>query len=84
MRPFLVKVMDKFSGSSSQRLELPWFLHEGVYDTRLWRVAHHYAAQARNCLDLSEVQAVALDEAASKRRHNYLTVFIDLEQKKNR
>ena len=54
----------------------------GVSDTRLWRVVHHYVAQALTRLDLSEVKAVALDETASKRRHNYVTVFIDLERKK--
>jgi transposase len=54
----------------------------GVSDTRLWRVVHYYVAQALTRLDLSEVKAVALDETASKRRHNYVTVFIDLDKKK--
>jgi transposase len=54
----------------------------GVSDTRLWRVVHYYVAQALSRLDLSEVKAVALDETASQRRHNYVTVFIDLDKKK--
>lgn len=54
----------------------------GVSDTRLWRVVHHYVGQALSGLDLSTVKAVALDETASKRRHNYVTVFIDLDRKK--
>ena len=53
----------------------------GISDTRLWRVVHYYGAQALTRLDLSGVRAVALDETACKRRHNYVTVFIDLDRK---
>ena len=53
----------------------------GISDTRLWRVVHYYVAQALARLDLSGVRAVALDETACKRRHNYVTVFIDLDRK---
>ena len=53
----------------------------GISDPRLWRVVHYYVAQAIARLDLSGVKAVALDETASKRRHNYVTVFIDLDRK---
>ena len=53
----------------------------GVSDKRLWRVVHYYVAQALSRLDLSGVKAVALDETACKRRHNYVTVFIDLDRK---
>lgn len=44
-------------------------------------MVHHYVAQALSRLDLSGVRAVALDETACKRRHNYVTVFIDLDRK---
>jgi len=53
----------------------------GISDTRLWRVVHYYVARALARLDLSGVKAVALDETACKRRHNYVTVFIDLDRK---
>ena len=53
----------------------------GVSDTRLWRVDHYYLAQALARLDFSGVKAVAMDETACKRRHNYVTVFIDLDRK---
>ncbi len=53
----------------------------GVTDKRLWRVVHFYVARALSRLDLSSVKAVALDETASKRGHNYVTVFIDLDKK---
>ena len=53
----------------------------GVTDKRLWRVVQHYVTKAISQLDLSSVKAVALDETASKRGHNYVTVFIDLDRK---
>lgn len=53
----------------------------GVSDTRLWRVVKYYVSRAVSRLDLSGLKAVALDETASKRRHNYVTVFIDLDKK---
>ncbi len=53
----------------------------GEHDTRLWRIVEHYVGQAVAELDLSNVKAVGLDETASKRGHNYVTVFIDMEKK---
>ena len=50
-----------------------------VTDKRLWRVLEFYVDRAIARLDLSGVQAVALDETAAKRGHEYVTVFIDLE-----
>ncbi|CAO0820246.1 hypothetical protein DFAR_1460002 [Desulfarculales bacterium] len=38
-------------------------------------------AQALSKMDLGGVKAVALNETASKRGHNYITVFIDLDRK---
>lgn len=54
--------------------------HIGVTDKRLWRVVHHYVAQALSQFDLSQLKAIGLDESASKRGHNYVTVFIDMER----
>ncbi|CAO0822339.1 hypothetical protein DFAR_2960008 [Desulfarculales bacterium] len=53
----------------------------GASDTRLWRVVQFSVAQAMSKMDLAGVKAVALDETASKRGHNYVTVFIDLNHK---
>ena len=53
-----------------------------ITDTRLWRIVHYYVAQAVAQFDLSQLKAVGLDETASKRGHNYVTVFIDMERKK--
>jgi transposase len=51
----------------------------GVTDKRLWRVLQFYVGQAIARLDLGHVEAVALDETAAKRGHDYVTVFIDLD-----
>ena len=48
------------------------------WDTRLWRVIHHYVEAARARLDHSNVTSVAFDETASRRGHNYVSLFVDL------
>lgn len=53
-----------------------------INDHRLWRIIEHYVAKAVAGFDLSSVQAVGLDETASKRGHNYVTVFIDMQRRK--
>lgn len=52
-----------------------------ITDKRLWRVVEHYVGQALAQLDLSGVQAIGLDETASKRGHNYVTIFIDMARR---
>lgn len=52
----------------------------GEHDTRLWRIVHHYVDEARERLDMTEVRRVGVDETASKRGHNYITLFVDLEE----
>lgn len=51
-----------------------------VNDKRLWRIVFHYVDKAVANLDVSGLKAVGLDETASKRRHNYVTVFADMEK----
>jgi transposase len=53
----------------------------GITDQRLWRIIEHYVGQAVARLDLGRLKAVGLDETASKRGHNYVTVFIDLDRR---
>jgi len=53
----------------------------GINDKRLWRIVQYYVAQALTELLLKDTHAFGLDETASKRGHNYVTVFIDLKRK---
>ncbi|CAO0821397.1 hypothetical protein DFAR_2310011 [Desulfarculales bacterium] len=50
----------------------------GASDTRLWRVVQFYVAQTLSKMDLGRVKAVAvaLDETASKKDRNYVTIFV--------
>ena len=49
------------------------------WDTRLWRIIHHYVDEARGRADYSDVTRVAFDETAARRGHNYVSLFIDLD-----
>jgi transposase len=50
------------------------------HDTRLWRVVHHYVDQARARLDAADVTEIAIDETAARRGHDYITLFVDIDQ----
>jgi transposase len=52
----------------------------GEHDTRLWRIIHHYVDQAREEADYSAVRQVGVDETAAKRGHDYISLFVDLEE----
>jgi transposase len=52
------------------------------WDTRLWRIIHHYVERARDRTDYSEVTSVAFDETASRRGHNYVSLFVDLVRRR--
>lgn len=49
------------------------------HDTRIWRILSRYVAEARNYRSDANVQAVGVDETASKRGHKYITLFVDLD-----
>jgi len=51
----------------------------GVSDGRVWRTLDHYVDQAHAQEDFSTVTSVGLDEAASRRGHNYISLFHDLD-----
>jgi len=55
-------------------------LFVGEYDTRIWRIVHHYVDQGREGADHSSVKHVGVDETSSKRGHNYVSLFVDLEK----
>jgi transposase len=52
----------------------------GEHDTRVWRIIHHYVDEARAAADFSDVTRVGMDEKASRRGHNYVTLFVDLDE----
>ena len=45
------------------------------YDTRLWRIVHHYVEEARSEQDHAEVEEVGIDETASRKGHRYITTL---------
>ena len=51
----------------------------GETDKRLWRVLEHYVEEAVERIDCSEVERVGVDETSARRRHDYITVFYDLD-----
>jgi len=53
-----------------------------ITDKSLWRVVFHYVSKAMSGLDLSYVRGIAVDETSSGKRHQYVTVFIDLDRGK--
>ena len=54
------------------------FVHE--HDTRLWRILHHYVGEARKVADHSQVKHVGMDETSRRRGHNYVSLFVDLDE----
>ena len=52
------------------------------HDTRLWRVLNHYVHKSRQESDFSAVTQVGVDETSSKRGHNYVSVFVDMQTPK--
>lgn len=54
----------------------------GEHDTRIWRIVHHYVEVARREQDYSRICRVGIDETSSKRGHNYITVFVDMDKSK--
>ncbi len=50
----------------------------GLNDGQIWRVLDHYVEAARSKEDFASVQRIGLDETASRRGHNYISLFHDL------
>lgn len=51
----------------------------GEHDTRLWRIVRHYVGAAHARADWSGIQAVAIDETATRKGHRYATVVVELD-----
>ena len=54
----------------------------GEHDTLVWRIVTHYVDAARAKADHSMVTQVGVDETASRRGQRYVSLFVDLEQRK--
>lgn len=53
----------------------------GEHDTRIWRMLHHHIDKARSKLDHSGVTRIGMDETSSKRGHQYITLFCDMDER---
>lgn len=53
-----------------------------ITDQRLWRVVFHYVEAAVARTDLAGVTRVAIDETAAKRGHDYITLVVDMNDRR--
>jgi transposase len=51
----------------------------GEHDTRLWRMVRHYVGEAHAAQDWSQIEAVAIDETATRKGHRYATVAVEID-----
>ena len=54
----------------------------GVPDQKIWRTTKVYTDIARMKADYSMVKEVGVDETAARRGHDYVSLFVDLEERK--
>jgi len=54
----------------------------GVYDAKLWKMMDDYVTLTREQEDLSEVKIVGVDETSVRKGHNYVSLMVDLEEKR--
>ena len=47
------------------------------HDTLVWRIVNHYVEAARAKEDHSKVTQIGVDETASRRGQNYVSIFVD-------
>ena len=52
------------------------------HDTRVWRVIEHYVNATRAGLDFSGVTQVGCDETSARRGQDYVSLFMDLAQRR--
>jgi hypothetical protein len=54
----------------------------GEHDTRVWRVLERHVATERAKLDFSAVREVGMDETAAARGQDYVSIFMDLAERR--
>ena len=53
-----------------------------VSNYRIWSMLERYVTMALNNNDYSELTAVGMDETSKRKGHDYITLFVDLHQKR--
>ena len=51
-------------------------------DDKLWSMLEKYVEQTREYEDFKEIKAIGLDETSRAKGHEYITLFVDLEEKR--
>ena len=54
----------------------------GETDDKIWRVLKKYVLKALENEDYSDVRMIGIDETSQAKRHDYITLFVDLEKRK--
>lgn len=54
----------------------------GEHDTRIWRVIGHHVKQVYEKKDFASVTKIGCDETSSRKGHNYVTIFADMDSGK--
>ena len=54
----------------------------GTYDSKVWNMLKFYTSEYLKTVDYSKVEEIGLDETSSKKYHNYVTLFVDLKERK--
>lgn len=54
----------------------------GVYAQRLWHVFNYWITRACKADKQSNVEVLGIDETSTKKGHNYVTIAVDMEQRR--
>jgi transposase len=52
------------------------------HDTRIWRVIEHHVNKARAGMDFAGVTEVGMDETSARRGQDYVSIFMDLQERR--
>jgi hypothetical protein len=52
------------------------------HDTRIWRVIEHHVNRARAGMDFSDVTDIGMDETSARRGQDYVSIFMDLTERR--
>lgn len=52
------------------------------HDTRIWRVIEHHVNKARDGMDFCDVTDIGMDETSARRGQDYVSIFMDLKERR--